>query len=230
MSVRQLYQIQCLELEIESAEQSSARAQARLNENEELRQAKAKIAESQSELDALLQQQKENDWAISDITAKMTVTNESLYSGRVRNPKELASLQQELDSLKHQRDPLEEKAMVFMEKIEDAQSHLQKLDAELKAVESRLREEHKTLHAQIDELKAKLVQLHEQHSQAIAVIPPDEARFYADLKKRRGIAVARVEKGTCERCRISLSSAELQRARSGKFAQCSNCTRILFCE
>jgi predicted nucleic acid-binding Zn-ribbon protein len=230
MSVRQLYQLQLLELEIESAEQSSARAQARLNENEELRKAKATLASSQSELDALLKNQKDTDWAISDVTAKITVTNESLYSGRVRNPKELTNLQQELDSLKHQRDPLEEKAMSLMEKIEKIQGHLNKLDADLKNIESRLREEHKALHAQIDELKAKLAELHDQHSQAIAVIPPDEARFYADLRKRRGIAVARVDKGTCGSCRISLSSAELQRARSGKVVQCSSCTRILFFE
>jgi predicted nucleic acid-binding Zn-ribbon protein len=230
MSVRQLYQLQLLDLEIESAEQSSALAQAKLNENEELSKARAALATSQSELDVLLQTQKETDWAISDITAKITVTNESLYSGRVRNPKELTGLQQELESLKHQRDPLEEKAMTLMEKIESQQSRLSALDAELKAVESRLREEHKTLHAQIDELTAKLTTLKEQHSQAVATVSPDEARFYADLKKRRGIAVARVEKGTCGCCRISLSSAELQRARSGKLAQCSNCTRILFFE
>jgi hypothetical protein len=148
----------------------------------------------------------------------------------VRNPKELGSLQQELDNLKGQRNPLEEKAMTFMEKIEGQQSRLKQLDAELRAVESRLLEEHKTLHAQIDELKAKLVQLRERHSQTIAIIPPDESRFYADLKKRRGVAVARVDKGTCGSCRISLSSAELQRARSGKLVQCSNCTRILFFE
>ena len=230
MSVRQLYRLQCLELEIESAEQSSARAQAKLGEDEELRQAKAIVAKAQSELDGLLQQQKENDWAISDITAKMTVTNESLYSGRVRNPKDLTSLQQELEGFKHQRDPLEEKAMNFMGKIENVQAHLKKLDAELKTVEGRLREERKTLHAQLGELAVKLAALKEQHSQALAPIPPDEAHFYADLKKRRGIAVARVEQGTCGSCRISLSSTELQRARSGKIVQCSSCSRILFSE
>ena len=230
MSVRQLYQLQCLELEIESAEQASARAQARLNEDEELRQAKDKIEKSQSELNDLLHQQKENDWAISDITAKITVTSESLYSGRVRNPKELTSLQQELESLKHQRDPLEEKAMTLMEKIEVVQSHLEKLDVELHVVEGRLREEHKALHAQIDELTAKLATLKEQRAQDVASISPDEVRFYSDSKKRQGIAVARVEQGTCGRCRISLSSAELQRARSGKVVQCSSCSRILFFE
>jgi len=230
MSVRQLYQLQCLELEIESAEQSSARAHARLNEDEERRQAKAKIEKSQSELNGLLHQQKENDRAISDIIAKITVTNESLYSGRVRNPKELTSLQQELESFKHQRDPLEEKAMTLMEKVEVVQSHLENMDVELQAVESRLREEHKTLHAQIGELTAKLISLKEQHAEAVASIPPDEVRFYADLKSRRCPAVSRVERGTCGRCRIALSSAELQHARSGKVVQCSSCNRILFFE
>jgi len=230
MSVRQIYQLQCLELEIESAEQSSARAQARLNEDEELRQAKEKIEKSQSELNGLLHQQKENDWAISDITAKITVTSESLYSGRVRNPKELTSLQQELESFKHQRDPLEEQAMTLMEKIEVVQSHLEKLGVELRAVEGRLREEHKALHAQIDELTAKLAILKEQRAQAVASIPPDEVRFYSDLKSRRRPAVSQVEQGTCGCCRISLSSAELQRARSGKVVQCSSCSRILFFE
>jgi predicted nucleic acid-binding Zn-ribbon protein len=230
MSVRQLYQLQCLELGIDSAEQSSAKAQAKLNENEDLRQAKANLAKARSELDGLLQKQKENDWAISDISAKITVTNESLYSGRVRNPKELTSLQQELDALKHQCDPLEEKAMTLMEKIESTEAHLQKLDIELKAIESKLREEHKALHSQIDGIAARLAVLKEQRSQAAALIPPDEMRFYSDLKKRRGVAVARFDKGTCGSCRISLSSAEVQRARSGKLVQCSNCTRILFFE
>jgi len=148
----------------------------------------------------------------------------------VRNTKELTSLQQELEGLKHQRDPLEEKAMNFMEQIENVQSHLKKLDAELKTVEGRLWEERKTLHAQLGELAVKLAALKEQHSQALVSIPPDEAHFYADLKKRRGIALARVEQGTCGSCRISLSSAELQRARSGKIVQCSSCSRILFSE
>ncbi|MEE8619379.1 MAG: C4-type zinc ribbon domain-containing protein [Dehalococcoidales bacterium] len=32
----------------------------------------------------------------------------------------------------------------------------------------------------------------------------------------------------CRGCRISLSAAELQQARSGSLVQCSNCGRILF--
>jgi predicted nucleic acid-binding Zn-ribbon protein len=222
MSVRQLYQLQCLDLEIQSAEQSSAQAQARLTENKEFQLAKTRLANSQSELDGLLQQQKENDWVISDITAKMAVASGSLYSGRVRNPKELTSLQQ--------RDPLEEQSMTFMEKVEVLQANLKKLEAEFKAVETRLFEEHKTLHALIGELVDKLIALNEKRALVAITTPPDERLMYTDLKKRLGIAVTRIDRGTCGRCRISLSSSELQRARTGKLAQCSSCYRILFFE
>jgi predicted nucleic acid-binding Zn-ribbon protein len=230
MSVRQLYQLQCIELEIESAEQAVARDRARLAEHKELSQAKANLDKARSELNGLLQQQKDNDWALFDISAKMTVTTESLYSGRVRNPKELTSLQQELEALGHQRDPLEETALGLMEQIEGAQARIKECEAALTAVESRLGAEHKEVHAHIDELNARLATLNEQRARAAAQVPPDELGFYNNLKARRGMAVSRVEQGTCGACRISLSSAEVQRARAGRIVQCSSCRRILFFE
>jgi predicted nucleic acid-binding Zn-ribbon protein len=230
MSVRQLYQLQCLDLEIEAAEKSLADAQAKLNANEELLRAKAGLAAAQAELDALLKTQKDNDNAIADITAKITVTNGSLYSGRVSNPKELGSLQQELDSLIKQRNPLEDRALSLMEQVESAKTRLDEAGGQLKAVENRMCEEHKSLHAQMDEINARLAELGEKRSQALASIPNDEVSFYSDVKTRRGVAVARIDRGTCGSCRISLSSAELQRARGGRIVQCSSCSRILFFE
>ncbi|MDI6814491.1 MAG: hypothetical protein QMC90_00160 [Dehalococcoidales bacterium] len=41
--------------------------------------------------------------------------------------------------------------------------------------------------------------------------------------KQRGTAVAKVEQGLCRGCRISLSTAKLQQARSGSLVQCSSC-------
>jgi uncharacterized protein len=229
MSVRQLYELQLLELDIASARQAEADALAKLAGSQELQAAKAALISAQAVLDAASREQQQNDWAIADITARMTVTTESLYGGRVRNPKELTDLQHELDNLTKQRNPLEEKALGYMEKIEGAQRELTRLDGELKSVESRLRVEQKDLHDQIAALKEKLVVLHNQHAGKISMIPPEELRFYNDLKRRRGVAVARVEKGVCA-CRITLSSAELQRARTGRIVQCSSCSRILFIE
>jgi predicted nucleic acid-binding Zn-ribbon protein len=230
MSVRQLYELQGIEQEIASDEKAVTQDRAKLAENEELRKAKAALDAARAELENLLQQQKSNDWALSDLTAKMTVTTEALYSGRVRNPKELTSLQQELESFKHQRDPLEEKGLELMEKLESAQSLVKERETTLSEVESRLGDEHKALHAHIAELNARLAVLKEQRDKAVALVPSDELKFYNELKERRGNAVSRMEQGTCGACRISLSSAEVQRARSGRIVQCSSCRRILFFE
>ena len=117
-----------------------------------------------------------------------------------------------------------------MEKIEAAQKQLNITEGGLKSLESRLGEEHKSLHSRIEELTAKLASLKEDRKKIVSAIPPEEVRFYSEIKTRRGVAVAKIDKGTCGSCRISLSSAELQKARSGKMAQCSSCSRILYFE
>ena len=66
-------------------------------------------------------------------------------------------------------------------------------------------------------------------------IRPDEILIDAEtidcynrFRKQKGLAVARVEQGTCRGCRISLSTAELQRVKGNKLIMCSSCGRILF--
>ena len=49
------------------------------------------------------------------------------------------------------------------------------------------------------------------------------------LKTRDGSAVAKVERGMCQGCRLTLPTLELQRARSSEgIARCGSCGRILY--
>jgi predicted nucleic acid-binding Zn-ribbon protein len=49
------------------------------------------------------------------------------------------------------------------------------------------------------------------------------------LERRQGRAVAKVERGMCGGCRISLPMTVLQKARSGlDVVQCVSCERILY--
>jgi predicted nucleic acid-binding Zn-ribbon protein len=62
-------------------------------------------------------------------------------------------------------------------------------------------------------------------------VDPKTLSFYDALRaKHQGRAVAKVERGTCGGCRISLPMSLLQRARSGShvMVQCSSCERILY--
>ena len=61
-------------------------------------------------------------------------------------------------------------------------------------------------------------------------LPADLLTLYDSLRKTtKGRPVARVERGMCQGCRITLSTMELQRARSAQSGvRCNSCRRIIY--
>ena len=104
---KQLYQLQEVDLEIESDEQVLRQKVGQLGENQALVRAQTKLASEQQRLDKLRHQQHSAEWEIDDLVTKITAVGEQLYSGRIKNPKELTNLQHEVDVLKTKRDQLE---------------------------------------------------------------------------------------------------------------------------
>jgi hypothetical protein len=160
--------------------------------------------------------------------AKIAAAKETLYSGRIKNPKELSGLQHEADGLEARRRQLEDEALEVMEQGEEATASLATIESELKAVEDEWRNKQKKLSKEIARLKGELSQLKHKQQLVLAEIDPQATQFYYQLKKQKGQPVARVEQGMCCGCRLSLSTAELQRVRGNALVQCSSCRRILF--
>jgi predicted nucleic acid-binding Zn-ribbon protein len=230
MSMRQLFQLQCLEQEIEATGQNIARAYARIGESIELREARTNLASSQAELEALNREQKAIEYSIADLTSKMTVAHESMYSGRIKNPKELQNLQHEYDTLKTQCDPLEEKVLDLMEKIEAARAQNTRLNTVLVEITGKWKQEQAALQTEITRMQQTLEQLKQQRIEMLPSIPANELSLYHQIQQMQRQAVSRVERGVCTLCRMNLSSAELQRVRNGAVVNCSNCGRLLFLE
>lgn len=225
---RQLYQLQSIELEIESEEQALARSVGQLGESQALAEAKARLSGVRQHLEQLEHEQHDAEWQIEDLEPKLAAARESLYSGRISNPKELSSLQHEVEGLVARRNQLEEKALEIMELVELATAELTKANSELGAFENVWRGEQQKLSAEIERLKNALSELGRRRQLMLAGISAEAVDFYDRLKVQKGWAMARVEQGTCGGCRISLSTAELQRARGDRLVECSSCGRILF--
>jgi len=225
---KELYQLQEVELEIESSEQALRQIASQLGENQAVVRVQTKLALEQQRLEELRGQQHSAEWEIDDITSKLTTAEEELYSGRIRNPKELTSLQHEVDGLRVKRDQLEDKALEVMEQVELAAASVASVSSELKTVEAEWHSQQQQLSTEMEQLKAILADLKHKQQLLLAGIDPQPVEFYYQLKKQRGQAVAKVEQGICRGCRISLPTAEVQRARSGNLVQCSSCGRILF--
>jgi predicted nucleic acid-binding Zn-ribbon protein len=222
--------LQAVEQEIAAEELALSTDRSMIGESQALLDARAEVSEAQSEMRSIQSEQRVTEDAIADISAKIVVAEESLYSGRIKNPKELQALQQEIEIFKRQRDPLEDTDLNLMEKAEAAET---RIIAALKAREQATavwQGEQEQLESRIKLHIGKLKELEARREQAESGIPGPEINLYRQLKSAKGDAVSRMEQGTCGRCRMILSSAEVQRARAGHQVCCSSCGRLLFYE
>jgi predicted nucleic acid-binding Zn-ribbon protein len=225
---RELFELQEVDLEIDSNEQAIRQMTARLGESDAVLRATGELAAEKEHLEELNQQQRSLESEIGDTGAKLARVEEQLYSGRTTNPKELTNFQQEAVGLKARRSGLEEKELAVMEDSEATADRGAAVAARLKKLEAEWRAEQKQLKSGIEERKQQLAGLKEKRASLSAGIEPEAVQFYTGLRERKGTAVARVEQGICRGCRISLSSAELQRVKGGALIECTNCGRILF--
>ncbi len=225
---RQLYQLQAIELDIESKEQTLVQSLASLGESKALLEARNGLSAGEQCLGELEKKQHDAEWEIEDIAGKLLSAQETLYSGRITNPKELSGLQHEVENFKKKRNVLEEEALEIMEQVEAATSELAGLRLKLDEVEKNWRQQQQQLSDTIEELKIALSRLKKEQQQALAGIDDETVDCYRKLRQKRGKAVARMEQGTCRGCGISLSTAELQRVKGNRIIMCNNCGRILF--
>ena len=226
--VKQLYQLQEVDLELESNEQALKQITSQLGESQEVLRTQNKLTLEHQREEELRRQQHSLEWEIDDIVTKLTAAEDKLYSGSIRNPKELTNLQHEVDGLKLKRSQLEDKVLDVMEQVELTTASVATIGSELKTLEAEWHSQQQKLSTDMEQLQTILSDLKHKRQQLSAKIDPSAVEFYHKLKKQKGTAVAKIEQGICCGCRISLSTAELQQARSDSLVQCSSCGRILF--
>ena len=225
---KQLYQLQEVDLEIESNEQSLKQMLRQLGEDQVVVGAQTRLTSEQQSLDKLAHQQRSMEWEIDDLVSKIKADEGQLYGGRINNPKELTNFQHEVNILKTRRDQLENNALEIMSQVELAEAGVTAANSELEKLEAEWQEQQKQLSADMEKLKGDLSELGHTRQIISAEIDPKSVGVYDKLRKQKGQVVARVEQGISRGCRIALASSELQQVRSGKLVQCSACGRILF--
>jgi hypothetical protein len=225
---KQLYQLQEVDLELESNEQALNQIAGQLGESQAVLRTQAKLKLEHQHLEELKREQHSAEWEIDDLITKLATAEKKLYSGSIRNPKELTNLQHEIDGLKTKRDRLEDKALELMDKVELTETSVASQSSQLKQLEDEWQRQQQQLSSGLEQLKTILSDLKHKRQLLLAKTDPQAIEFYHQLKTQKGTAVAKVEQGICRGCRISLPTTELQQARSGNLVQCSSCGRILF--
>ena len=108
---KQLYRLQEVDLEIESGKRALEQVKSQLGESQAVINTQQQLELEQKRLEELSRQQRSAEWEIDDISTKLAAAEEQLFSGRVKNPKELTNLQHEVETFQARRNQLEEKAL-----------------------------------------------------------------------------------------------------------------------
>jgi predicted nucleic acid-binding Zn-ribbon protein len=117
-----------------------------------------------------------------------------------------------------------------MSAAEDAQQAQAEAARALAELEERWEADRARLLSEQQDIRAGLATLEEKRRQHSGQVDAESLRLYETLRaSHQGRAVAKVERGTCQGCRITLPMTLLQKARSGAvIVQCSSCERILY--
>lgn len=224
----QLYQLEEIDLEIESEERTLSQKVAELGDRQVLEDAQKQLDEEQQQLDDLRRKHHDAEWEVDDLLSKISAIEEQLYGGKVTNPKELSNLQHEAATMKARSDQVENKALEIIDQVEAWEKTVNKATADYQALEEQWHRNQKQLSDDIAGLESSLADLRQRRQQLSENIESQAVILYEEIRQKKKPAVARVEQGICRVCRISLSASELQRARSGRPIQCGSCGRILF--
>ena len=192
--------------------------------------AESKLSSQKQQLAEITKQQKSAEWDLEDLQSKSDLVNKKLYGGTVKNPKELANLEQELKILKSQSGKKEDVLLGLMSQVEDLQANVNTSAKELEQMKQEWQKESATLNQRKIEIETQLARLDKDYQQLVQQIEPETLALYEQIKLRRGQAIAKVEQGRCQGCHITLPISQGQKAKAGKLVQCNSCTRILYVE
>lgn len=224
-----LYRLQQVDSQIDAIRTRLAVIRQTLENDLELRAASQAFSAAESLHRQAASTLKQSEAEVEQQTLKIEQNEASLYSGSVKNPKELQDLQQEIASLKKRLGTLEERELEAMLRAEETAKNMALAKAQLAETESKILMQHRDLASESETLKADLERLQTERQAVIATLPEQALKTYEGLRQhKRGIAVAAISDDACSACGTTLTASQQQYARSPQLFYCPTCGRVLY--
>lgn len=154
-----------------------------------------------------------------------------LDSGSIGDPKQLQSLQHELESLAKRRSDLEDVELEVLERLEGAQAAVVVLSDERATVDAECAQLATAVAAIWTELDAERETVTSERAAIAATIPTELLTMYERIRADLGgVGAAHLHRGRCEGCRLQLTPNDIERLRVApptEVVRCEECRRIL---
>ncbi len=172
---------------------------------------------------------KDLELADASVDDKIQQAEKRLYSGAVKNPKELLDLQNDISALKRQKTKLDEQLFEAMLELEDAETALQQRSADFAQIEAAWRHSQADLITEQVQLEANLISQQRDQAAARAALPAPDLALYDQLRRRKaGVAVVELNGQLCGGCGVRVTGSVIQQlSQLDGYARCGNCERIL---
>lgn len=209
---------------------------ASLPEAQELEKVRDRLAMLEADLaiatkqhEELAREQSKLEGEVGLIEEKIAKDEQRVFSGAINNPKELSSLQANVEQEKRQKGTLEDQLLEVMDQREQASSTMAGLTGERDAAAVKSAELQDQVALLTGDIEAELGKHETNREQIVPDIPKELLTLYEKLREQKsGVGAAALKAGTCEGCHTKLPQREWERIRAEKGLQrCENCRRIL---
>jgi predicted nucleic acid-binding Zn-ribbon protein len=191
----------------------------------------ARLATTRAERDEVAREEQQLDDEATSLAAKASEVDKRMYSGEVSSPKELQSMQADIDQLRRHQRSVENRELELMEQREP-----------LDATVADLEQQRATLATEVDRLAAALgaaeaeiiAEMQTERTTRDEIASSIDAALVREYDRCRAVAkgpgVARLVGTTCQGCHLSVPAIEaeqIKRTGGQPLAFCDNCGAIL---
>lgn len=227
--------------EIQLLDEQRKELESKLKEGElleELKALKKEIEEGQSQFKNLKEEYQKlkkelnlREHQSESIGEQIKIIEQKLYSGAITSAKEIEKNSIKLEELKNRLKQEDDAAIGLMEKQESMRVQLETLSTALAEKTESFRRLHGSYLAVQQNYRSSLAQIPLMRQKLLDKVEAGLWQKYLEMKKKFPDPLAKVEKGTCRKCRVGVSFHDLRHLKEGReLVYCSYCGRMLYWE
>jgi predicted nucleic acid-binding Zn-ribbon protein len=224
-----LYNLQQIDLQLIHHRKRLKAIAAALGDNQVVADAQAQVDSAAQALVAPRTKVRDLELEIQSTNQKIKASDDKLYSGVVKNPKESQDLQNLLESLKRRKDTLEDRLLEAMIVVEEAEARVAECESQLQQVTDAWEQQHSDLIDEQGTLQAEIETLTQERVDAQGEVSAENLKLYDTMKaSKANQPIAAIQERACGACGLEQTSATVQAVRHGQtLVKCEGCGRIL---
>ena len=191
----------------------------------------ARRVETAERRDVELREERRLDDEVRGLEARAKAVDTKMYSGTVSSPKELQSMQADIDQLRRQAAEREDEELEVLVRREELDAEVAGLEAAQAAVVAEMETLVAAIATQEREIDAELAAEEAARVALAPGIPESVLRLYEQIRVgNRGVGAARLVGMNCQACHLSLPATEVDRIRHlppEDLVRCEHCGAIL---